>query len=284
MPELPEVETVCVGLRPSLEGQKLVCVKQRRNNLRFPLPSDFSATLSGTLVEKVSRRAKFILIHLNEGLVLLIHLGMSGRIVLFPDNVPPAGRHDHIDFITEKGVTIRFCDPRRFGFMDLIPTKDLIKHPMIRHLGPEPLTKAFNVAVLNETLRDRKIPIKNALLDQRVVAGLGNIYACEALYKAKISPKRLARSIPGKRSERLVPAIKEVLHAAINSGGSSLRDFTRTDGELGYFQTQLSVYGREGKKCQALYNKTSMMGFCGHTIKRIVQSGRSTFYCSQCQR
>lgn len=284
MPELPEVETVCAGLRPALEGRRLDTVFQRRTDLRFPLPPNFAGTLTGRRVETVERRAKYILIHLDGGLVLMIHLGMSGRIILFPDDPPAAGRHDHVEFATDAGTTIRFCDPRRFGFMDLIPIEILAEHPMLRELGPEPLSDEFNVAMLNEKLRGRRTPIKAALLDQKIVAGLGNIYVCEALFKAGISPRRLARTIPGKRSERLVPAIKEVLRAAIAAGGSSLRDFVGTDGELGYFQTQWAVYGREGEECNAVAPEAGSNRCCPHGIRRIVQSGRSTFYCAKWQR
>ena len=284
MPELPEVETVCAGLKPALEGQKLVGIKQRRKDLRFPLPTNFVSTLSGKIVKMVRRRAKFILIHLDGGFVLMIHLGMSGRITIYPNDVPPAGRHDHIEFITDKGITVRYCDPRRFGFMDLVSASSYAEHPMISHLGPEPLTNDFDVTSLNNKLGGRKIPIKNALLDQRVVAGLGNIYVCEALFKARISPKRIAHSVPGQRSKRLVAAIKEVLHDAIIAGGSSLKDFTGTDGNLGYFQTHWAVYGRAGEKCRAICSGPHRRWRCEHVIKRIVQSGRSTFYCSKCQR
>ena len=214
----------------------------------------------------------------------MIHLGMSGRITIYPGDAPPAGRHDHIEFITEKGITIRYCDPRRFGFMDLFPASSYAEHPMIRHLGPEPLTDNFDVISFNNKLSGRKIPIKTALLDQRVVAGLGNIYACEALFKARISPRRLAHNIPGERSKRLVAAIKEVLHAAIIAGGSSLKDFAGTDGNLGYFQTQWAVYGRAGEKCHSICCRRDRTWYCEQPIKRIVQSGRSTFYCPKCQR
>ena len=284
MPELPEVETVCAGLQPALEGQKLIGIRQRRKDLRFPLPKNFVSTLSGKIVKTVRRRAKFILIYIDGGFVLMIHLGMSGRITIYPGDAPPAGRHDHIEFITEKGITIRYCDPRRFGFMDLFPASSYAEHPMIRHLGPEPLTDNFDVISFNNKLSGRKIPIKTALLDQRVVAGLGNIYACEALFKARISPRRVAHNIPGERSKRLVAAIKEVLHAAIAAGGSSLKDFAGTDGNLGYFQTQWAVYGRAGEKCHSICCRRDRKWYCEQPIKRIVQSGRSTFYCPNCQR
>lgn len=284
MPELPEVETVCAGLRPALEGARLENVIQRRPDLRFPMPDGFAATLTGRKVTAVDRRAKFILIHLEGGLVLMIHLGMSGRMILFPGDAPSAGLHDHVEFVTDENMTIRFCDPRRFGFMDLFPIETLADHPMLKELGSEPLSDEFTVAMLNEKLQGRRTPIKAALLDQKVVAGLGNIYVCEALFKAAISPRRLARTIPGRRSERLVPAIKEVLRAAIAAGGSSLRDFVGIDGELGYFQTQWSVYGREGEQCHAVAAEGGSNRCCPHGIRRIVQAGRSTFYCAKWQR
>lgn len=284
MPELPEVETVCAGLRPIMEGRRLKVVIQRRLDLRFSLPAGFADTLKGAKVLSVKRRAKYILIRLNINIVLIIHLGMSGRMILYPEAAPPAGRHDHIEFITDDDTTIRFCDPRRFGFMDLVPLEQLSNHPMLRHLGSEPLSDDFNIASLNKKLKGRRMPIKTALLDQKVVAGLGNIYACEALFRARISPQRLAYTIPGVRSKRLVTAIKEVLTEAIAAGGSSLRDYVQTNGELGYFQKQWDVYGREGKQCSAMPSERGINRCCPNGVKRIVQSGRSTFYCTKWQR
>ena len=283
MPELPEVETVCAGLRGVLEGRVLTQVEARRPDLRFPLPLDMATRLTGQRVMRIDRRAKYILVRLESGDVLIMHLGMSGRINLWsPDDPegmgdpPPLHKHDHVVFIAGNGVRIVFHDPRRFGFMDLADAATLSTHPYFAQMGPEPLSEDFTGDVLSAALRGKKTPIKAALLDQRVVAGLGNIYVCEALFEAGISPKRLAASVAGKRAERLVPAIKEVLTRAIAAGGSTLRDYARVDGELGYFQYQWKVYDREGEPC-------SKDG-CTGTVKRIVQSGRSTFYCPACQR
>lgn len=276
MPELPEVETVCRGLRPKLEGQRLNQVIQRRLDLRFPLPENFAERLKGRRVERIERRAKYMLMHLDDGWTMIGHLGMSGRMTMIDGEPPEADKHDHIEFLTEGGTTIRYNDARRFGFMDLIETAELPSHPMLRDLGPEPLSNGFNAISLGEALEGRRSPIKSALLDQKVVAGLGNIYACEALFRASVSPRRSAHTIPGKRAERLVPAIRDVLTAAIAAGGSSLRDYVQADGELGYFQHNWKVYGREGEPCGE--------EGCGGTIRRLVQSGRSTFYCGKHQR
>lgn len=276
MPELPEVETVCRGLRPKLEGHVLVDVIQRRPDLRFPLPENFAERLQGRTIERIDRRAKYILAHLDDGWTLIAHLGMSGRMTLTGEATPPADKHDHIEFQTDEGTTVRFNDPRRFGSMDLIRTAELDAHPIMVSLGPEPLSNSFNEAALSKALRGRKTPIKSALLDQKIVAGLGNIYVCEALFRAGVSPKRSAYTVPGQRAVRLVAAIRDVLNAAIAAGGSSLRDYVQTDGKLGYFQHNWRVYGREGKTCTH--------DGCGGTIRRIVQSGRSTFYCGKHQR
>ena len=284
MPELPEVETVCAGLRPTLEGRRLKNVIQRRPDLRFSLPAGFVDILKGTSVLAVERRAKYILITLDSSFVLIIHLGMSGRINLYSETAPPAGRHDHIEFITDDDITIRYCDPRRFGFMDLVPLEQLSTHPMLKELGPEPLSDDFNITSLNTKLKGRRTSIKAALLDQKIVAGLGNIYVCESLFRARISPRRLAHTIPGVRSKRLISAIKEVLKDAIAAGGSSLRDYVQIDGKLGYFQHQWDVYGCEGEQCSATPLQRGTNRCCPHGVKRIVQSGRSTFYCTKWQR
>ncbi|MEC8698688.1 MAG: bifunctional DNA-formamidopyrimidine glycosylase/DNA-(apurinic or apyrimidinic site) lyase [Pseudomonadota bacterium] len=276
MPELPEVETVCRGLRPKLEGRVLVDVVQRRPDLRYPFPENFAARLQGRTIERIDRRAKYILAHLDDGWTLMIHLGMSGRMTLTDEAPPRADKHDHVELRTDEGTTVRFNDARRFGFMDLIRTAALDVYPMLASLGPEPLSNAFNEVSLSEALRGRKTPIKSALLDQKVVAGLGNIYVCEALFRAFISPKRSAHTVPGQRAARLVPAIRDVLTSAIAAGGSSLRDYVQADGELGYFQHNWRVYGRDGESC-------GQEG-CDCTIRRIVQSGRSTFYCGKHQR
>ncbi|NKB55363.1 MAG: bifunctional DNA-formamidopyrimidine glycosylase/DNA-(apurinic or apyrimidinic site) lyase [Alphaproteobacteria bacterium] len=277
MPELPEVETVCRGLRGPLEGRRLVRVEQRRPNLRFPIPERFPERLTGRTVLRVERRAKFILITLDDDTVLIAHLGMSGRMtILDAATAPPPGPHDHVEFETDQGALIRYCDPRRFGMMDLTTTAALGSHRMIEHLGPEPLGNAFNAESLSQALAGKKTPIKAALLDQKVVAGLGNIYICEALHRAGISPRRSAYTVPGQRAERLTLEIRAVLREAIDAGGSSLRDYVQASGDLGYFQHNWQVYGREGEACRR--------SGCSGTVRRIVQSGRSTFYCATHQR
>ena len=276
MPELPEVETVRRGLQPVLEGHLLADVVQRRPDLRFPLPERMPERLRGRRVIHVGRRAKFILMDLDDGQVLIIHLGMSGRMTIHEGTPPPAGRHDHVEFLTDAGVTVRFNDARRFGMIDLVAGDALDAYPMLAGLGPEPLSNEFNEAALSAALAGRRTPIKAALLDQRVVAGLGNIYVCEALWHAGISPRRGAHTIPGARAARLVPAIRQVLEAAIAAGGSSLRDYVQASGELGYFQHEWRAYGREGENC-------GREG-CNGVIRRITQSGRSTFYCALHQR
>lgn len=278
MPELPEVETVRRGIAPVLLGRRLVRVLQRRPDLRVPLPEDMAGRLAGRKVVAVNRRAKFLLIDLDDGATLIIHLGMSGKFVILkgaagaPDRFAP---HDHVVFDTDGGDRLVFNDPRRFGLMELAATGDLDKVRWFRGLGPEPLGNEFSAAVLSDSLRGRRTSIKAALLDQKVVAGLGNIYVSEALFRSGISPRRSAHTIPGRRAERLVPAIREVLEAAIRAGGSTLRDYVQADGALGYFQHQFLVYGREGQACAA---------GCGGTIARIVQAGRSTFFCGNCQK
>ena len=293
MPELPEVETVRRGLAPALEGRRIRLATQRRANLRYPLPEHFAERLTGRLVERLDRRAKYILARLEGGEVLLIHLGMSGRFTIHPPaghgaapgqfhHAGPEGgagtdKHDHVILDMEDGTRIVYSDHRRFGFMDLIAEADLEANPHLASIGPEPLGNEFSAATLSERLKGRRAPIKAALLDQRTVAGLGNIYVCEALFRAGISPNRTAASVAGpQRSERLARAIREVLNEAIAAGGSTLRDYAHTDGELGYFQHSFAVYDREGEAC-------SKPG-CGGTVKRIVQSGRSTFYCPRCQK
>jgi formamidopyrimidine-DNA glycosylase len=280
MPELPEVETIVRGLRPRLEGRRLVRVVQRRDDLRFPLPPRFAERLTGRRVETIGRRAKYILFHLDQGEVLICHLGMSGRMVLVDRPEQPLARHDHIVFTTEDGWDVRFNDARRFGAMDLIDATRLDQHWLLKDLGPEPLGNGFNGPFLADKLAGRRTPIKAALLDQKVVAGLGNIYVCEALFGAGLSPRRLAQSVQGRRAERLVAAIRDVLRRAIEAGGSSLRDYVQTDGELGYFQHHWAVYGREGAPCPGCRCELERTG----GIRRIVQSNRSTFFCSTRQR
>jgi formamidopyrimidine-DNA glycosylase len=280
LPELPEVETVVRGLRPHLEGRRLVRVLQRRPDLRFPLPKNFAARLEGRRVLGIDRRAKYILVRLDGEETLLCHLGMSGRMVVGRNDGAPLETHDHVVFETESGDVIRFNDARRFGIMDLVASDALASHKLLCNLGPEPLGNRFDGKSLAASLKGRRTPIKAALLDQKVVAGLGNIYACEALYFAGLSPRRQAYTVQGGRAERLAWAVRDVLLRAIDAGGSSLRDFVRADGELGYFQHHWAVYGREGDACPDCD--------CDHRnrggVRRLVQSGRSTFYCPTRQR
>jgi formamidopyrimidine-DNA glycosylase len=271
MPELPEVETVMRGMATVLEGRHLTRVEVRRPDLRWPIPADFSSRLTGARVMRLFRRAKYALIETDRGDVVLLHLGMSGSVRVDPDQPNP---HDHVLFETDNRRRLVLNDPRRFGSLDLARVDDWENHRHFIGMGPEPLGNGFNETILSDALTGKKAPIKAALLDQRIVAGLGNIYVCEALHVAGISPKRLAKTVAGLRAARLVPAIRDVLGKAIAAGGSSLRDHKQVNGELGYFQHSWLVYGREGEACRA----------CTQPIRRIVQSGRSTFYCSTCQR
>lgn len=292
MPELPEVETVCRGLKGVLEGHRLARVDVRRKDLRIPFPPRFGERLSGRTVEKIRRRAKYMLLDLDDGNVLIVHLGMSGRMVVQKKAGAPA-KHDHVIFTTDDGAEIRFNDPRRFGLMTLVPREELERHKLFRHLGPDPLTGEFTAEVLSAALKGRKTSIKAALLDQRIVVGVGNIYACESLYLAGISPLRKAGTVAGERAARLVPAIKKVLNDAIAAGGSSLRDHVQPSGELGYFQHAWKVYGREGESCScgkaggtAAKSGTGGKGKPNKgkgLVRRIIQGGRSTFYCPACQ-
>jgi formamidopyrimidine-DNA glycosylase len=291
MPELPEVETVRLGLAPAMEGVRIQKVEVRQRRLRWPLPKDFEKRLEGQKVEGLGRRAKYLLADLSSGDVLLMHLGMSGSFRLRKNGQQVLGdpryfeiakdeKHDHVVFRMSNGATITFNDPRRFGSMKLVPRAKLEQEPLLRGLGPEPLGNEFDAAMLAKACAAKKTSLKAALSDQRVVAGLGNIYVCEALFRARLSPKRQASTIadrngkPNERARALVDAIKAVLHAAIKAGGSSLRDHRRADGSLGYFQHNFQVYDREGEPCPG----------CKGKIKRIVQTGRSTFYCPSCQK
>lgn len=296
MPELPEVETVARGLAQVMEGVRLTGVQLNRPDLRFPFPEGFAERLAGQTVEAVGRRAKYIVAHLSGGDVLLMHLGMSGRFVI--EEAGNASRpgtfhhetgagegtgdpHAHVVFTLENGTLIVYCDPRRFGMMDLFARSQITEHRLLRDIGIEPLGNELSGAFLNAALRGKQTPIKAALLDQRIVAGIGNIYACEALYRARLSPRRLARTITSAsgttaRCDLLAATIRDVLNEAVAAGGSSLRDYVQTDGELGYFQHAFQVYDREGEPCAR--------PDCSGTVGRIVQSGRSTFYCSTCQR
>ena len=295
MPELPEVETVRRGLAPVMEGARIVKVEVRRGDLRWPLAKDFAKRIAGATVDGLGRRAKYLIADLSSGDVLMMHLGMSGSFHIIQDaknekrNARPGdfhhargkiGAHDHVIFHMSNGATVTFNDPRRFGSMKLVARAKLDREPLLSALGPEPLGNEFDAGVLAKACQAKKTSLKAALLDQRVVAGLGNIYVCEALYRAHLSPKRQASTIadrkgaPNERAVALVDAIKVVLHDAIKAGGSSLRDHRQADGTLGYFQHSFRVYDREGEPCQD----------CKGTIKRIVQSGRSTFYCPGCQK
>ena len=280
MPELPEVETVRQGLADVLEGRRLHRVQAMRPDLRFPLPENFEGRLSGRQVEKLARRGKYLLIHLQERLTLIAHLGMSGRFRIFNTSPPPLERHDHVVFEAEGGISVRFNDPRRFGFMDLADTDTLAGHKMLKNMGPEPLANDFNGPVLAAALKGRKSPIKAALLDQSVIAGMGNIYVSEALFRAGLSPKRKSGTVQGGRAENLARAIRDVLNEAIAAGGSSLRDHRQPSGELGYFQHSFAVYGGTGQPCPGCTCDLTRTG----GIRRITQSGRSTFYCATKQR
>ncbi|MBT4931942.1 MAG: bifunctional DNA-formamidopyrimidine glycosylase/DNA-(apurinic or apyrimidinic site) lyase [Rhodospirillaceae bacterium] len=280
MPELPEVETVRRGLAPVLEGCRLARAVARRPDLRLPLPEDFGQRLTGRTVLRVGRRAKYLLIELDDGATLISHLGMSGSFRIYTETPPVLAKHDHVILTTDQGVEIRYNDPRRFGFMVMAEPDQQESHPMIRDIGPEPLDGDFTAQVLARSLHGRKAPIKAALLDQSVVAGLGNIYVAEALFQAGISPKRKAATIAGVRAEKLHRAIVDVLTRAIEAGGSSISDHRQTDGELGYFQHTFAVYGRAGQACPGCDCDISKTG----GIARIQQSGRSTFYCTKRQR
>ncbi|MDV7340749.1 bifunctional DNA-formamidopyrimidine glycosylase/DNA-(apurinic or apyrimidinic site) lyase [Terasakiella sp. A23] len=275
MPELPEVETVRLGLLPALNGQVITDVIVRRRDLRTPVPEDFEDRVINQKVLGLDRRSKYVLVHLESGETIIIHLGMSGRIRIEEGNPPEPDKHDHIEFITQNRKCIRFGDPRRFGFVDLIEPDGIEIYPAIEKLGPEPLSDDFDAALLISKLKNKTTSMKAALMDQRIVAGLGNIYVNEALYRAGISPTKKAGKLTRPKAAKLVEVIKDVLTEAIAAGGSSLKDHRQTDGELGYFQHSFKVYGREGEPCTAC-NKG--------TIKRIVQQGRSTFHCSVCQQ
>jgi len=279
MPELPEVETVMRGLRERLEGHVIVHAITHRPDLRWPLPEGLQSRLTGARVASFRRRGKYILMRLDGGDSVLLHLGMSGRIVLTPLRPNQPTPHEHLVLETDDGWRMGFVDPRRFGSVDLVPTPREDAHRLLAELGPEPLDAGFSPARLSASLGGKRTSIKAALLDQKVVAGLGNIYVCEALFRARLSPQRSAHTIPGTRAGRLVPAIKETLLEAIAAGGSSLRDYVQPDGELGYFQHAWKVYGREGEPCERCPGRPACPG-----IRRITQSARSTFYCSRTQR
>jgi formamidopyrimidine-DNA glycosylase len=277
MPELPEVETVVRGLERAIAGRRIEKLTLNRADLRFPLPKGLAARLEGKRVLRIARRAKYLLFHIEGGGVLLAHLGMSGRMVLGGNGAAEDRRHDHVVLSFDDGAVLRFNDARRFGLVDWAESEaELAQHKLLAALGPEPLSNEFNGVALAGLLAGKATPIKAALLDQRVVAGLGNIYVCESLFYAGISPRRRAGTVQGERAERLARAIRRVLERAIEAGGSSLRDYVQASGELGYFQHQFAVYGKEGEACPECD--------CGKAIKRIVQGGRSTFYCAKRQK
>lgn len=274
MPELPEVEIVKRGLEGAILGETVTDVTLNRPDLRFPIPTEFPKKFKNQKITTLQRRGKYILCLNNAGNGFILHLGMSGVVKIIPpqDDYTPA-KHDHIVIAMKNGGRIIYHDPRRFGFLDLTTSETWQSYPAFAAMGPEPLGNDFNAPILAAALKTCKSPIKTALLDQKIVAGIGNIYACEALFMAGISPKRIASSVQGKRAERLTTAIKQVLAAAIDSGGSSLKDYYHTDGSLGYFQHTFKVYDREGTLIDGK-----------HPVKRITQSGRSTFYCPSLQR
>lgn len=304
MPELPEVETVRRGLEPAMAGVRIGKLVQRRPDLRFPLPEQFAARLTGRRIETLGRRAKYLVAQLEGDEALIMHLGMSGRFTVVPPREASSSTkqdadqgqligefvhetgtdpaHDHIVFEMENGAVVTFNDPRRFGFMDLVPAPQIDACKHFAGLGPEPLGNGFNAEYLARRAQGRSADLKAFLLDQRNIAGLGNIYVCEALFRTGLSPKRAASCLstkagaPTERCERLVPAIRQVLEEAIVAGGSTLRDYAKADGSLGYFQHSFQAYGREGAPC--------VKPGCGGTIARLVQSGRSTFHCRRCQR
>lgn len=280
MPELPEVETVCRGLALKLVGRRFTAVEQRRANLRFPFPPDFAERLVGRQVGGIHRRAKYIVIELDDGNVLLVHLGMSGSMVVNEKRPPLLDRHDHVVFEIDDGTCVRFNDARRFGMMDIVDAGGLGAHRLMRGLGAEPLEPGFNGKALATLLKGRKTTIKAAIMDQRLVVGVGNIYASESLFRAGISPKRRAGTVAGGRAAKLATAIRAVLREAIAAGGSSLRDYVQANGELGYFQHRWRVYGREGQKCRGCDCDIAKTG----GVRRLAQGGRSTFYCPRRQK
>lgn len=312
MPELPEVETVRRGLAPLITGKTVTGLELRRPDLRFPLPSGMAERLTGQTIAQVGRRAKYLLLDFSSDETLLVHLGMSGRFVCLgpgdPDALPSAERasspgesgaetalagdiplssgpgggqgrkpaHDHVLFALEGGLQLIFNDPRRFGFMEMMPTGEREQHKRLVALGPEPLSNGFSEALLADRFAGRRSPVKTALLDQHIVAGLGNIYVCEALFRAGIHPARPCRDVTPEEIARLVPAIRQVLEEAIAAGGSSLRDYVQASGEMGYFQHRFAVYGRAGQPCGVDCN-------CGEGVQKLTQSGRSSFFCPQKQ-
>jgi formamidopyrimidine-DNA glycosylase len=275
MPELPEVETVRRGLALKMSGRRIVRAELRRPDLRRPFPPMLAERLTGAQIGALRRRGKYILVEIADDGLLLLHLGMSGRVTAGGPDTPEA-KHDHVVLTLDDGTIVRFNDARRFGTLDFLPRSEIDVHPLLAGMGPEPLEPGFDGRYLAKVLAGKMTPIKSALLDQRIVAGLGNIYVCEALYRAGLSPTRMAGTVTGARATKLAAAIRGVLGEAIEAGGSSLRDYVQTNGELGYFQHRWAVYGREGEPCPGCK--------CAEGVKRIVQSGRSTFFCAKRQR
>jgi formamidopyrimidine-DNA glycosylase len=292
MPELPEVETVRRGLAPVMEGRRIEAVDARRPDLRFPFPARFAERLTGRTIVSLGRRAKYLVADLDDGEALVMHLGMSGSFrILLPETEAAPGAfhhprskaavHDHVEFRLSGGASVTYNDPRRFGFMALIPRAGFEAHPLFRHVGVEPLGNRLDATLLARLFAGKRTSLKAALLDQRLIAGLGNIYVCEALHRARLSPMRLAGTLaredggPTKRAEALAPAIRTTLEDAIAAGGSTLRDFAHADGALGYFQHSFRVYDREDEPCPT--------PGCRGIVSRIVQTGRSTFFCAECQ-
>jgi formamidopyrimidine-DNA glycosylase len=294
MPELPEVETVRRGLAPVLVGNRILRVEARRLDLRWPLPKNFAGRLEGRRVIELKRRAKYLLAHLDDGQVWIIHLGMSGRLVIQAAASPHADlggsgvggparaahAHDHIRITTESGASIVYNDTRRFGMMDLVSARGLDRHRLLAGLGPEPLAPEFDGKMLAARVAGKRTPLKSALLDQRVIAGLGNIYVLESLYRARLSPRRLASRLSAPRADALAAAIRSVLEEAVTAGGSSLRDYVQSNGELGTFQHRFAVYDRAGEPCPDCPGRP----VCKGGIRRIVQAGRASFYCPLLQR
>ena len=283
MPELPEVETICRGMKLSMMDRTIKSVKIRRPDLRWPFPNNMKDRIAGKAISSITRRAKYILIGLDSLETIIIHLGMSGRILIdnkpsvgFLNNKKVFGKHDHVTVYLDNDVTVTFNDARRFGAMDLVSTKELNGHWLIKNIGPEPLGNSLNTTYLHRVLKNKSVNIKTALLDQRLIAGLGNIYVCEILYRAKVSPKRKAKNLSKKSIDKLIRVLRIVLLEAIDAGGSSLKDHRQTSGEIGYFQHNFTVYGRMDQNC--------LDDDCHAVVKRITQGGRSTFYCSNCQR
>jgi formamidopyrimidine-DNA glycosylase len=292
MPELPEVETVRRGLTPVMLGARIDEVELRRADIRFPFPNSFAKRLTGRRIVETGRRAKYLLFELDSGETLSVHLGMSGSFRMEKTQVSTPGKfhrerskdpkHDHVVLVLDNGWVVIYNDPRRFGFMDLAPTETLEQHARMRGLGVEPLAPEFDATRLAALFAGSRAPLKSALLDQRRIAGLGNIYVCEALFRARLAPSRPAsvlanaRGAPTKAAAAISEAIRAVLEEAVEAGGSTLRDHRQANGELGYFQHDFKVYDREGSACQR--------EGCGGTIARITQAGRSTFYCPKCQR